>query len=86
MDRAGKCLTVCGERVYTKDVENKGNAHISLHLTASNPAGTLVVQPRNADGTFRSPVPSAKAEVSTFHVADYTRKGIVRRARLSISQ
>jgi len=66
-------------------MNKQGNAHISLHLTASNPAGTLVVQPRNADGTFRSPVRPAEAEGSTFHVADYTRKGIVRRARLSVS-
>ena len=48
------------------------NAHISLHVTKSNPRGTLVVQPRNADGTFRRPVAAGEAYGSSFHAADYT--------------
>ena len=58
-------------------------AHISLHISHSNMNGTLVVQPRNADGTFRSPVPASAARGSTFHVADYTLGGGVFRSRLT---
>jgi hypothetical protein len=40
------------------------NAHISLHITASRPNGYLVVQPRNPNGTFASPVPAARTSAS----------------------
>lgn len=53
----------------------KANAHISLHITRSNPRGTVVIQKRNANGTFRSPearAPRTKSVGSTFHVANYS--------------
>jgi len=53
----------------------RSNAHISLHITRSNPRGTVVIQKRNADGTFRSPevrAPRTKSVGSTFHVANYS--------------
>ena len=53
-------------------MSKQGNAHISLHITNKNPRGTLVVQPRNADGTFRSPVPANEGIGTSFHSADYT--------------
>jgi len=59
------------------------NAHISLHITNENARGTLVVQPRNADGTFRSPVPAVQARGSTFHIADYTIQGGFFRAKIT---
>jgi len=53
----------------------KANAHISLHITRENPLGTVVIQKRNADGTFRKPetrAPRTKSVGSTFHVANYS--------------
>jgi len=65
----------------------KANAHISLHITKSNPNGSVVIQRRNADGTFRSPerrAPRSKSVGSTFHVANYSGGAVpaIQRSRL----
>ena len=62
-------------------MQKQTKAHISLHISESNKRGTLVVQPRNADGTFRSPVRAFEAIGATFHVADYTHQGGISRYR-----
>lgn len=64
----------------------KSNAHISLHITRKNPLGSVVIQKRNADGTFRSPerrAPRSRSVGSTFHIANYSTGDIsVQRSRL----
>jgi len=63
------------------------NAHISLHITRENPVGTVVIQKRNADGTFRSPerrAPRSKSVGRTFHVANYSASAVpaIQRSKL----
>jgi len=64
----------------------KSNAHISLHITRNNPLGNVVIQKRNANGTFRSPerrTLRTKSVGSTFHVANYSTGDLsVQRSRL----
>lgn len=48
------------------------NAHMALHLSRKFTRRVLVVQPRRADGTFLSPVPSST--VATVHL---TINGVV---------
>lgn len=42
------------------------NAHMALHLSQKFTRRILVVQPRRADGTFLSPVPTSA--VATVHL------------------
>lgn len=58
-------------------------AHVALHVSDARPAGVLVVQPRNSDGTFRAPVLAGQVQATSFHVADYTRGGRWGKGRLA---